>query len=312
MKAWVPAENRLVVVNSWSKPRHRDAVLVTQPVTVPCATPIVGTCAARAARLIDPYPASSAASSSTDRFRSLGRADRRRHDRLVDRRDAGEDGPRSGGDRIEAPGLRGHAAAILHQRDLAEAIRHEHRVPAAEQRKDRQGAGRLVRERPLQHQHWAVVGETPDLAREALDRRAVHVERMVCRVARDHGRITPRLIAWSTAEAEASARLVEVLPAEVQVRKLRHLDHESSFRRLCVSVLSTCRQHRPAAPGFKRWRVQRWRRLRRRPHSGPDLELALHLLDEAGAVVLEGCDVLQCTLAATGGLLQPWPQRLVA
>lgn len=52
MKAWVAAEKRLVVVNSWSKPAIGTPGSVTQPVTVPCDTPIVGTWAARAAALI--------------------------------------------------------------------------------------------------------------------------------------------------------------------------------------------------------------------------------------------------------------------
>jgi hypothetical protein len=121
--------------------------------------------------------------------------------------------------------LRAEPGAVLAQCHLADAIGHVHSVAAAEQAEDRQRARWLVGEGALQHQHRTVIRQPAHLARQAFDRRAVHVEGVVGRVARDDRDLGAAPDGLVHRKAEAAVGLGQVFLAVVQVGKLRDPDH---------------------------------------------------------------------------------------
>ena len=157
------------------------------------------------------------------------RADARGDGRLVHRRHAREQDPCAVGQlvlrAVEAPALRADPGAVQAQRHLADAIGHMHAVAAPEQAEDGQRARWLVGEGALQHQHRTVIRQPAHLARQAFDRRAVHVERVVGRVARDDRDFGAAPDGLVHRKAEAAVGLGQVLLAVVQVGKLRDPDH---------------------------------------------------------------------------------------
>jgi hypothetical protein len=126
---------------------------------------------------------------------------------------------------VEAPALRAEPRSVLAQCHLADAISNVHAVASAEQPEDRERAWRLVGERALQHQHGTVIRQPAHLARQPFDRRAVHVERVVGRVARDDRDLGAAPDGLVHCEAEAAIGFGQVLLAVVQVGKLSDPDH---------------------------------------------------------------------------------------
>ena len=124
-----------------------------------------------------------------------------------------------------AAALRAEPGAVQAQRHLADAIGHMHAVAAPEQAEDGQRARWLVGEGALQHQHRTVIRQPAHLARQAFDRRAVHVEGVVGRVARDDRDFGAAPDGLVHRKAEAAVGLGKVLLAVVQVGKLRDPDH---------------------------------------------------------------------------------------
>lgn len=189
MKAWACAENSAPDVNSWSKPAIGTSCSVMQP-----GDRAVRHADGRHQHLTCRLVAGRKSGQQGRQFlaqRDTGvrRADARGDGRLVHRRHAREQDPRAVGQlvlrAVEAPALRADPGAVLAQRHLADAIGHMHAVAAPEQAEDGQRARWLVGEGALQHQHRTVIRQPAHLARQAFDRRAVHVERVVGRVARD-------------------------------------------------------------------------------------------------------------------------------
>ena len=104
-----------------------------------------------------------------------------------------------------------------------------HRMAAAQQRKDGQGSGRLVREGSLEHQHRAMVGEATHLPTQPLHRGAVNVQRVVCGIARNHRDLHAAPDGFVDRETEATVGFRQVLVAVVQVREVRQSDHVQSL-----------------------------------------------------------------------------------
>jgi hypothetical protein len=105
-----------------------------------------------------------------------------RNDRLVHRRHARKQRPQSLWHLSKAPAGRRHPNAVHRESHLSDPIRHKHPMAPTQQPEQRQGAGRFVGERTLQHQHRTMVGQAPDVAHQSLDRWRMQVQRVVGRV----------------------------------------------------------------------------------------------------------------------------------
>lgn len=186
MKADACAANRLPVVNSWSSPAIGTPCSVMQPLTVPCDTPMVGTPAAAALRLISPKPASSEASCCPTASAAAQAPTAAATVALltVGTHESSNCAPCGGVSNRQAS-LASHPRGP-HQGHLMDAVGHVNRVAPAEQPEHVEHARRLVRERPLQHQHRAMLCEPAHEACERDERRRVDVDRVVRRIAADN------------------------------------------------------------------------------------------------------------------------------
>jgi hypothetical protein len=112
-----------------------------------------------------------------------------------------------------------------------------HRMPSAQQPEDRQGARGFVRERPLQHQHRAMVGQPPHLGDQPFGGRGMQVQAMVGGVARDNRRLHTQRDGPVDGGAEATVGFRQVLGAVVQVGEVRDADHAVLPREAsCISL----------------------------------------------------------------------------
>ncbi len=163
------------------------------------------------------------------RGRRFGGTHRRGHHGLVHGRHAGKERPRARRDLLEAPALRFQPAAVLDERHLLQPVGDVDPEPPAQQPEHVERPWRLVREGSVQHQHRAVVGEPPDVARQGLHRRRMHFQRMIGRVPRDHRAVHPACDRRIDGEAEAPIHLGQRRAGVVEVRKMRYSHHDSSF-----------------------------------------------------------------------------------
>jgi hypothetical protein len=156
---------------------------------------------------------------------SVRRTDRCGHHRLVHRGDAGKQGTSTGRHPIEAPTRRSEPFVLGREGDLRDTVGHMHRMPSAQQPEDRQGARWLMRERPLQHQHRAMVGQSPHLRDQPFGGWGVQVQAMVGGIARDNRRLHTQRDGPVDGGAEATVGFRQVLGAVVQVGEVRDADH---------------------------------------------------------------------------------------
>ena len=168
---------------------------------------------------------------------SVRRTDRCGHHRLVHRGDAGKQAPSTGRQTIETPTGRSEPFVLGREGDLLNTVGHMHGVPSAQQPEDRQGARWLMRECPLQHQHRAVVSQSPHLRDQPFGGRGVQVEAMVGGVARDNRRLRTQRDGPVDGGAEATVCFRQVLGAVVQVGEVRDEDHAILPRETsCISL----------------------------------------------------------------------------
>jgi hypothetical protein len=140
------------------------------------------------------------------------RTDRRGHHGLVHRGHAGKQRTSTGRHGHRSTNRRSQPFALGRERDLLDPVGHMHRMPSAQQPEDCQGARRLMRERPLQHQHRAMVGQPPHLGDQPFGGRRVQVQAMVGGVARDNRRLgTPNAMARSMAAPKQRSASIRFL-----------------------------------------------------------------------------------------------------
>lgn len=154
----------------------------------------------------------------------LGSTDRRRHGGLVHGRDTREHRNRGFGHDREPPLRRSDPAPVLRKHHLPDSIGHVHGITSPQQPEHRQRTGRLVRERPLQHQDRAMIGQPSHLRRQRR-RRRVQIQRMVGGIAGHHrhlGVCVHRLIDRGT---EAAIRFGQRARPIVQIGEMGDPDH---------------------------------------------------------------------------------------
>ena len=189
-----------------------------QPYTVPCDTPIVG-----ARSFVDRGKAAQQRRQLlTDRGSRFGGTDRCGHDRLVDGRHARKQCPRTRWNQVETPPLRFLPAAIFHERDLLQTICDVNPEAPAQKSEQLERARRFVREGSVQHQHGAVIGEPPDVARQRFHRRRMHFQCMIGRIARNHRAVHAARDRRIDSKTEASIYLGERPAGVVQIGKMRN------------------------------------------------------------------------------------------
>ena len=71
------------------------------------------------------------------------------------------------GSSVKCQPVRHHPSPVSRECHLSDPVGDMHRVAATQQPENSQGTGRLMRKRALQHQHRAMVCQTPDLARQS-------------------------------------------------------------------------------------------------------------------------------------------------
>jgi hypothetical protein len=170
-------------------------------------------------------------------LRGFRRTDRCGHHRLVHRGDAGKQGTSTGRQTIETPTGRSEPFVLGREGDLRDTAGHMHRMPSAQQPEDRQGARWLMRECPLQHQHRAVVSQSPHLRDQPFGGRGMQVQAMVGGIARENRRLRTQRDGPVDGSAEATVGFRQFLGTVVQIGEMRDADHAVLPREAsCISL----------------------------------------------------------------------------
>ena len=170
-------------------------------------------------------------------LRGFRRTDRCGHHRLVHRGDAGNQGTSTGRQTIETPTGRSEPFVLGREGDLRDTAGHMNRMPSAQQPEDRQGARWLMRECPLQHQHRAVVSQSPHLRDQPFGGRGMQVQAMVGGIARENRRLRTQRDGPVDGSAEATVGFRQFLGTVVQIGEMRDADHAVLPREAsCISL----------------------------------------------------------------------------
>jgi hypothetical protein len=143
---------------------------------------------------------------------------------------------------LESPARRRTPATIIGQRHLLYTISHVYRKPATEQAHQREGSGRLVRERPLQQKHGTVIGQASHLLGKAPCGGCMQVQRVVRRIAGDHRCVDAEFDRPIDPRAEAAIGFGESLAAVVEIREVSDADHGAPRPASAPSATSTLSQ----------------------------------------------------------------------
>jgi len=124
------------------------------------------------------------------------------------------------------------------QRHLGDALGDVHRVSTPEQSEDGQRSRRLVRVGALQHQHGTVIGQAPDLGRQAQGSRGMQVQRVVGGVPGNHGDLHAQGDRPVDRSTEATIGLGQRAGPVVQVGEVRNANHGGLLHDAACSSLA--------------------------------------------------------------------------